>query len=79
MKYSIDTATDTITFFLPNGETVEIPKSDPAWSEIIEVIFGGVGSEGELTRCIADFRERQKGSYTESVVSGDGPGTGRRR
>ena len=62
MKYSINTATDMITFVLPNDETVEIPKSDPVWSEIIEMIVGGVGSEDELTQCIEDFRERQKGS-----------------
>ena len=58
MKYSINTATDTITFILPNDGTVEIPKSDPAWSEIIEMIFGGVGSEDELAQCIADFQKR---------------------
>ena len=60
MKYSINIATDTITFILPNDETVEIPKSDPAWSEIIEMIFGGVGSEDELTLRIADFQKRQE-------------------
>ena len=60
MKYSINTATDMITFALPNNGTVEIPKSEPAWSEIIEMIFGGVGSEGKLTRCIADFQKRQE-------------------
>ena len=62
MKYSINTATDMITFALPNDETVEIPKGDPAWSEIIEMIFGGFATEDGISRCIEDFLERQEGS-----------------
>ena len=62
MKYSINTATDMITFALPNDETVNIPKSDPVWEEIIEMIFGGFATEDGISRCIEDFLERQEGS-----------------
>ena len=62
MKYSINTGTDTITFTLPNGQTVEIPKCDPVWEEIIEMIFGGFATEDGITRCIEDFLKRQVGS-----------------
>lgn len=62
MKYSINIATDTITFALADGETVEIPRSDPVWDEIIEMIFGGFATEDGITRCIEDFLRRQEGS-----------------
>jgi hypothetical protein len=61
MKYSINTKTDTITLTLPDGETLEVPKSDPAWDDIIEGLFGGLGSENEWARCIDDLLKRRDG------------------
>lgn len=60
MNYTINIATDTITFSLPDGGTIDVFRSDPAWEDIIEMLFGGMGSEQELTQCLSDVVKRQK-------------------